>query len=66
MVLIATQFSWHEGNTLSIVRMILNYIGAGMKATGSFPKWSAIVLLLCTCAAAQTTTPPPHAGRTLV
>ena len=37
-----------------------------MKANWSFPKWSAIFLLLCTCAAAQTSTPPPRAGRTLV
>ena len=37
-----------------------------MKATCSFPKWSAIILLLCTGAAAQTSTPPPRAGRTLV
>jgi beta-glucanase (GH16 family) len=61
-----TQFSWHERDTVSIVRMILNYIGAAMKATCSFPKWSAIVLLLCTCAAAQTSTPPSRATRTLV
>ena len=61
-----TQFSWHDRDTVSIVRMILNYIGAGMKATCSFPKWSAIVLLLCTCPAAQTSTPPSRASRTLV
>jgi beta-glucanase (GH16 family) len=61
-----TQFSWHDRDTVSIVRMILNYIGAGMKATCSFPKWSAIVLLLCTCPAAQTSTPPSRANRTLV
>jgi beta-glucanase (GH16 family) len=61
-----TQFSWHDRDTVSIVRMILNYIGAGMKATCSFPKWSAIVLLLCTCPAAQTSTPPSRANRTLM
>ena len=61
-----TQFSWHDRDTVSIVRMILNYIGAGMKATCSFPKWTAIVLLLCTCPAAQTSTPPSRANRTLM
>ena len=37
-----------------------------MRANWSFPKWSAIMLLLCACAAAQTSTTPPRAGRTLV
>jgi beta-glucanase (GH16 family) len=37
-----------------------------MKLNCSFPKRSAILLLLCIGAAAQTSTPPQHAGRTLV
>ncbi len=37
-----------------------------MRANWSFPKWPAIMLLLCACAAAQTSTPPPRPGRTLV
>jgi beta-glucanase (GH16 family) len=37
-----------------------------MKTNCRFPKWSAIIFLLCACATAQTSTPPPRAGRTLV
>ncbi|HEX6823024.1 MAG TPA: glycoside hydrolase family 16 protein [Candidatus Sulfotelmatobacter sp.] len=37
-----------------------------MNANWSFPKWSAVFLLVGICAAAQTSTPPPHARWTLV
>lgn len=37
-----------------------------MNANWSFPKWSAVFLLVGICAAAQTSTPPSRANRTLV
>ena len=37
-----------------------------MKANWSFPKWSAIILLLCSCAVAQTSAPSSRPDRTLV
>src|SRR6478752_1814739 len=37
-----------------------------MNANWSFPKWSAVFLLVGICAAAAQSTPPPRASRTLV